>query len=740
MGEPSTLGSFLALLSMAFVVASSVYIAWRRRHLSGRTASLVILVASAEWALSSIMAPTGDSISTQVPWTKLRIAGEMLVPAGWLLFSLRCTGRGDWMSRRWLAVPAILPACIVTLGFMFDLDRRLGSPWAELFSPANLDNARTPLGWMFLAYSTALLAGGAYHVFRAPIHTSGLYRRQATVLLWVSALPALGSALDVLGWRPVSYLYLAPAGLVVASLVLAWDLSHVQRQEILPVARDAILASMSDGVLVLDDQKRVVDANPALGQLIGQSPSAMIGRLLSQAWPHCPAVISEASTSAETSMEVILRYEERWRTYDVRVSPLLDWQGRVVSRVVVLRDITVRKRAELTSTAFAALGQQLNTSSSAEDAARIIAEVADELFGWDACFLALCDAEQDTLLPIFQANAPHLPASTGLKPGAWHPPLDVTRQVMLSGGLLLEDSGPSAQASASGNPQIAAGGPTSVMLVPIRLGARPVGILAIQRYAARTYGEDELNTLQALADHCSGALERRRAEEAVRASLREKEVLLKEIHHRVKNNLQVISSLLNLQSHTVQDQQAHELLRESQNRVRSMAMIHERLYRSPDLARVDLAEYTKGLVASLLRSYSAKEGVMSSVDAPAPVLLAIDSAIPCGLIINELVSNSLKYAFPNGKSGQVCVHLSQDDKGQVSTGQVSTGHVSLVVADNGVGLPSDLDFRETESLGLQLVTALVEQLEGTIELDRSNGTAFRISFPGPAIQTDSSHN
>jgi two-component sensor histidine kinase/DNA-binding response OmpR family regulator len=214
--------------------------------------------------------------------------------------------------------------------------------------------------------------------------------------------------------------------------------------------------------------------------------------------------------------------------------------------------------------------------------------------------------------------------------------------------------------------------------------------------------------------------ERVRAEEQLEVSLREKEVLLKEIHHRVKNNLQIITSLLNLQSGHIEDEQVREMFTESQNRVRSMALIHERLYQSPDLARVDLAGYVRNLATSLFHSYrSSAEAVALKIDVQ-DVALGIDTAIPCGLILNELMSNVLKHAFPEGREGEIYVGLCSEE-----------GQIMLTVGDDGIGFPADVDFRNTKSLGLQLVITMVEQLEGTIELDGKDGTTFKIAFVEP---------
>jgi PAS domain S-box-containing protein len=211
--------------------------------------------------------------------------------------------------------------------------------------------------------------------------------------------------------------------------------------------------------------------------------------------------------------------------------------------------------------------------------------------------------------------------------------------------------------------------------------------------------------------------ERRQAEEQIKTSLKEKEVLIKEIHHRVKNNLQVVSSLLFLQSQTVKDEETRRILEESRNRVKSMAFIHKQLYQSKNLAHIDFASYVRSLTKNLLTSYRTNGNDISLDVRVDDIFLALDSAIPCGLIINELVSNTLKHAFSNHSAGHITVDLHQEGEKNV-----------LVVSDNGVGLPVGLDVHTTETLGLQLVSALVQQLDGTLELERGSGTVFKISF------------
>ncbi len=214
-------------------------------------------------------------------------------------------------------------------------------------------------------------------------------------------------------------------------------------------------------------------------------------------------------------------------------------------------------------------------------------------------------------------------------------------------------------------------------------------------------------------------LERNRLEAQLMASLDEKKLLLQEIHHRVKNNLMVVSSLLSLQADTIEDGPAKAAFKESQNRVQSMARIHEQFYKSRNLAQIDMNNYINSLSSSLRQSYGAYR-VALRVEV-ANVSLGIDAAIPCGLIINELVSNAFKYAFPNGSTGEVWITLKPN----------SDQSLHLVVSDNGVGLPPHFNLEDSHTLGLELVKLLTYQLDGSFEVCQppdKPGVAFNVTF------------
>jgi PAS domain S-box-containing protein len=233
-------------------------------------------------------------------------------------------------------------------------------------------------------------------------------------------------------------------------------------------------------------------------------------------------------------------------------------------------------------------------------------------------------------------------------------------------------------------------------------------------YIARDAGGKPVRMIGAMQD----ITERIRSEKAVQASLREKEILLREIHHRVKNNMQIISSLFNLQAGHIKDESARRMLKEGQLRIRSMALVHEKLYQSRDLAKIDFADYLRTLSDHLFLFFQVGSDRIRLEPDLEHVHLDINTAVPCGLLVSELITNALKHAFPAGRKGVIGIRLRRR----------KDSTVELRVADDGVGLPEALNFRCAESFGLQIVDLLVGQLEGTIELDRTKGTAFTIVF------------
>ncbi len=272
----------------------------------------------------------------------------------------------------------------------------------------------------------------------------------------------------------------------------------------------------------------------------------------------------------------------------------------------------------------------------------------------------------------------------------------------------------------------------SLLSVPMMTGGKVIGVITLQDYQKEnSFDKSQLELLTTIASQAAIALEnshlfaalqneleeKKEAEKRIKASLYEKELLLQEIHHRVKNNLQIMSSLLRLQSSHFKDQKVQNIFKESENRIKAMAIIHNKLYNNPEYDRVDFEDYIKTLTQNLFLSYGeSTDSILLEIQVE-DVFLNIDTAIPCGLIINELVSNSLKYAFPDNRKGKITVNMHFDN-----------GDLMLLAKDDGIGVDKDILSKNHKTLGLKLVQLLTSQMDGTVELDTSRGTEFKIRF------------
>ena len=211
---------------------------------------------------------------------------------------------------------------------------------------------------------------------------------------------------------------------------------------------------------------------------------------------------------------------------------------------------------------------------------------------------------------------------------------------------------------------------------------------------------------------------RREAEEYLKKSLEEKDILLREVHHRVKNNMQIISSILRMQSRNIDDPKLKDILQESQNRIHTMALIHENLYNHESLANIKFSTYIKSLSGNIARTYASQHANIKFEYKMDDAYLPIDTAIPCGLIINELISNSFKYAFNGNPTGMINIYFKE----------MTENAYQLIVSDNGIGIPANIDITKTKSLGMKILHKLVLQIDGTLQSDFSNGTKFTITF------------
>jgi two-component sensor histidine kinase len=254
------------------------------------------------------------------------------------------------------------------------------------------------------------------------------------------------------------------------------------------------------------------------------------------------------------------------------------------------------------------------------------------------------------------------------------------------------------------------------LAVPVMMGEKPVGQIALAN-SIKGYSDKDIKAIERIAEFFALAIHLKNYEEEINKSLEEKDILLREIHHRVKNNLQIISSILRLQSIYIKDEKVSEIIDQNQNRIRSMAMIHEKLYRTTSLTKIDFSDYIRSFVTDTIAIYSVRmDNINVILDLEENIWLNIETTIPCALIINELISNSIKHAFPRG-IGEIKVEFKKFGENLI-----------LIVGDNGIGLPDEVDFLKTDSLGFKIVNSLIMQIDGTIELNKDHGTEFKIKF------------
>ena len=390
--------------------------------------------------------------------------------------------------------------------------------------------------------------------------------------------------------------------------------------------------------------------------------------------------------------------------------------GTVVGQRGVILDVTELKRAEERVKEYTHTIETLNRimtegnrATDVQSFAKTVTDLTLELLHFDVGTVHLNDYNVRRANVCYATGIPDITveAIRGI-------PLDeaLYTRVLVEGRPLFVDGHEALRV-----PHAAELGLASFAVVPLYRYDKRIGALTAGGFTRHTFTQAEQELLIAIGNEAGVVIAKLQADELIRATLNERETLLKEIHHRVKNNLQIVSSLLSLQAAQATEPETIDTLNESQTRIRSIALIHEKLYSSSSLAEIDFGNYVQSLVNELLPMFNVPFGVITTTVDIENVQLDVDTAIPCALIINELVSNSLKHAFPDGRAGAVTIALER-----------ANGAHALTVADNGIGFPADVDFQATDSLGMQLVVALVNQLGGTIELNRENGTAFVISF------------
>jgi PAS domain S-box-containing protein len=497
--------------------------------------------------------------------------------------------------------------------------------------------------------------------------------------------------------------------------------------------------TIRDGFVVVDPGGALLESNGPFQAMLGYSAKELRGlrheEITPPTWHDLERNILETQVQTRGFSDI---YEKEYRRKDGTIFPaeirthLVDpASGAEGGMWAIIRDITDRRNAERK------IQEEVRRLRLLREMAMIFTQVTDlqslctriyasipEIMGVDRASVLLYDRERNVL--VGDETIGVSPRLLSIPSFSQRIDESLSGKCFSTNAPVLENNCPTT--SIIPRDFVQALQLKSALAVPIRLKDQVLGVLRIDdTQKTGRFTQHDVEFFSHVADQLAIALEnarlfseRQQFEEQLLTSLREKEVLLKEIHHRVKNNLQVISSLLSLQADTSGDQHLRTLLGESRNRVRSMALVHERLYHSDDLGRVEFQEYVSTLAAELVRSFG-HPGVTCTVQAD-PISLGIDTAVPCGLILNEMLTNALKHGFPGEMTGTVVIEVTRIDN----------EHVRLSVRDSGKGFPPEADLDQTRSMGLMLIKSLTDQLGGTLSLENQGGAVCTVVFPSSA--------
>ncbi|MBK8027563.1 MAG: PAS domain S-box protein [Chloroflexi bacterium] len=767
---------------------------------------VALLICASLWILTEALQLLSPDARTALLWIKIEQVAIAPIPVLWVILSMQVTGNESSLSTsRMIALSTIpfLSMVILVLNESLGLFMSVTSADSAMGS---LVLQPGPAMVLFYIYGYSVIIGSTYLLIQR-MRFSPSFRWQGMSVLVGVCLCVIASIIDLVRLDTVSMVKLTPLALAISIPLYILTLARTRRADLVPAARNNVLHIIQDAVIVLDTEKRIIDMNPAAETLLGQPLPKVLGKEINEAWQAWARQIDTLSRRPRGIHEVRLSDGDQERVFDVRRSELKDWHGQLVSRVIVLRDITERALAEealqLSEQHFRALTENATDLIATLKANALITYVSpsipkllgfrvDEMVGRSVVDFAHPDDVAAIQAALQAATQNHFtsPAIVRIRnrDGSWrklecalnnlldHPAVhgivvnarDVTEREAVASALrdseerysvhfanmsdviYTYDPGLRITSVSSGIERLLGYKPEELIgktlfdigLIPLiskkhlekalgeakrLLSGESIestlyefiakdGTVRIVEVSATPIFQDVRVT--AVTNVARDITERVHAEEQLRDSLQEKEVLLKEVHHRVKNNLQIIASLLRLQSGNTDDPRTIAQFQDSQNRIRSMALIHERLYRSTDLSTIDFGPYLRDLTGHLMQSYRDQANRIRLRVEVDKTQLDIDTAISCGLLINELVSNALKHAFPEGRPGTIGVQMRSTEGNRHE----------LVVWDDGVGMPEQKS--KPNTLGLQLVSSLARQLRGTVEFSAEGGTQIIVSFPG----------
>jgi len=664
------------IYSLILIISSVISLflawsAWKRRGVSGALYLSLLFILVAEWSLTSALEIASADLASKLFWAKLSYIGISTVAPLWFLFALYYTQNQEVIKRPMVIFLFLIPAAIIYLAFT--------NEWYGLIWPYIIPII-TSQGLMIIyghgpaaitssIYSYILMLAGLVLVGQNLFRTSRIYQRQAMMIFLAALIPLLSNSIYAGGLSPF-FFDPTPLALTLSGVLVLWSIFGYKLLDVMPPAYKRLFDSMKNGVMVLDPLERIMDYNPAAEELLGLN-NISIGKNANQELDMWSDISPMGKTDGKKDLKLV-HSDTKW--IEVQFTPI--YQRRLFSGwIYIFEDISNRKKAEELI---------IKSEKKYRELADLLPQTVFET-----------DVNADLTFMNIYAFEMFGYSQEDIENGLNILELIVEEERSLSRDKIKDVL----SGQVSGDEYTAQRSDKSIF--PIILYSNPIIHNKIH--------EGFRGIIIDISDL-------KNAEDKIVASLKEKEVLIQEINHRVKNNMQIISSLLSLQANHTSSDEAAEILKESRGRVKSMAMIHEKLYHSSNLSRLNMAEYLNNLVGDILRSYSSVSSKVSSNVDVDDIYLNINTALPMGLMVNELVSNSIKHAFPEGE-GNISIKLEYDGEKYI-----------LTVSDNGIGLPEDVDPFESSSLGLKLVNSLSIQLEGDLSVLRDGETTFILNF------------
>ena len=654
----------ILLLISSIVTLYLAYYSWNKRSNPDALYFSFLMLAVAIWTFTGAIEMTLTSFSTKIFWSQVSYLGIVFVGPLWILFTLSYTDYGKFLKNTFIGLLMVVPIIILILV--------ITNEWHGLIWPTITANSNLPgsiliyshgLGFYInVAYSYILMSIGLLLLIKCLIQSPKPYQKQVFFIIIAALIPYAVNIMYITQISPVPGFDLTPFAFTLTGILVALSIFRFKMLEILPLAYNSLFKKMGSGAIVIDSLKRIVEINQA-AEIILNIDKKLIGTNFEENLQQLKQIFPIIETESTIKTEIkINNPEDMW--LDLQITPLYKQNYQLLGWLIIFHDINPIKNAE----------KSLQASEK---------EYRDLV---DNALLGIYKADKngnilfanDSIIKMFGYDSKEDIKNFNIS--SLYKNLD-DRDIILN---KLNKDG--------------------------KLEEYEVEMVKKNGYVLNIMASATMNG-ETISGMTMNITDQKMAQNEIKRSLKVKDMLLKEIHHRVKNNLMVISSLLNLQSRYIKDEASKSIFKDSQNRARSMALIHELLYQSSDLKRINFGSYINKLTNELFSVYVTDPGKIKLNMDIGDIMLDINTAIPLGLIVNELVSNSMKHAFPSNRQGEIDIKFNLDN-----------GNYSMIISDNGIGFPKDYNIQDSDSLGLKIVNSLTEQIEGEIKIETSNGT------------------